>query len=173
MQLLFTNETNITALSFLMQNFVFSEVSDCLYFSPTQFSNYQFFSDSWAETENPFQKGPTPWESIRTAFSLWSFVGFGGFGFFGRRPLSSCWESWTAVILGNSFYRYPKNSFTASQRWIPCLQNLTFSFLIFSPAYWSKSSSSSLNVHAVRPAIHVCLLPAHVIDSLEAFECLG
>lgn len=31
--------------SFLMQNFVFLEVSDCLYFSPTQFSNYQFFSD--------------------------------------------------------------------------------------------------------------------------------
>lgn len=53
------NQYNCT--SFLMQNFVFLEVSDCLYFSPTQFSNYQFFSDSLAEIENPFQKGPTPW----------------------------------------------------------------------------------------------------------------
>lgn len=57
-------------LSFLMQTFVFPEVSDCLYFSSISLSNYQFFSDSLAELENLLQKGPTSWESISTALSL-------------------------------------------------------------------------------------------------------
>ena len=74
----------------------------------------------------------------------------------GKRPLSSRWRSWTADVLGNSFITILGIPLPLLKDRFPWLQNLPFSFLLFPPAYWSKSSSSSLNVH-VPETSHPCL----------------